>query len=612
MANNIVDYVKDNADYANLVEAVKFADLVGTLSTEGLQVFAPENDLFKDANAQYRWNKEYTKNLLLNHVTDVGAVTANSQTVPTKLTGNNITASTNEINKINENVVQPAIKVSPEVVEAEFAVYDINGFLVPTELGEQTLYDGAAPRLATQGVALSNYLATPGNVTTALKNLAAVDGDPLFNDKLGYTVFLPTQDAFQELVNDVVPNGKPKAGVVEFLNEGGLNEALLAHAVQGGAPVDSGKYGSLGPKKNNEITVDLSDLSKATVTIDGVAANILNADPVVFTNGQVHEIDSVRYFPRNTTVEIAETATTTLYDLIASVPNLANELGALAKSTIFAPTNEALEPVVCYDGWSPLGVDNLKKVLQHHVINEERIYSSAVKDLKPSDKVPKPLSNEDITREEIEIAAADVLATNGNIHVVSKVLVPPSLREALPADTIVGIASSATKELAKLVVAAGLDGALSTCPTGTGNKAYTVFAPSDAALDVLSKADLEYLQANNNEKLIQVLTHHVVAAGAPVFSSDSAFLDNGYTTLNGDKVLVTKSGNSVLVGGAGANVITADVRAFNGVVHVIDQILIPEGVVLPSTIPDSSASTTSLSAISTALIGAASYFLAAF
>jgi len=328
----------------------------------------------------------------------------------------------------------------------------------------------------------------------------------------------------------------------------------------------------------------------------------LNTQALNFKNGQVHEIEKVLYFPRKNTVQIAEAATAKLFGLIGSVTGLADSLKGLTRSTVFAPTDAALEPLLCLNDWIPVGGANIEKVLKHHVLKDTRVYS---KDVPASGEVATSLLGENIDRADIEIASADVIATNGNIHVVNKVIVPPTLRDALPKGTITDIAATATKTLAGFVVAADLADTLNTCPA-TG-KAYTVFAPSDEAFSVLTAADEEYL-TKNNENLKKVLLHHVVSA--PAFAKDLA-ADQSFDTLNGDKVVVKKSEEGVFVGSS-AKVTTdgADVQAYNGVIHIIDEILIPAGIELPST--TGAASMTTVSAISTALLGAASYFLAAF
>ena len=113
--------------------------------------------------------------------------------------------------------------------------------------------------------------------------------------------------------------------------------------------------------------------------------------------------------------------------------------------------------------------------------------------------------------------------------------------------------------------------AASLVETLKGAGPYTVFAPTDAAFDAVPKGTLAALLADPNVALKDVLTYHVVAG--KVMSSD---LTDGQviTTVNGAPLTVTiKSDGTVMVGDA--TVTTADIETANGVIHVIDTVLIP-------------------------------------
>lgn len=131
-----------------------------------------------------------------------------------------------------------------------------------------------------------------------------------------------------------------------------------------------------------------------------------------------------------------------------------------------------------------------------------------------------------------------------------------------------GIATDSLSTLVDLVVAADLADTLS------GSGPFTVFAPTDEAFAALPTEVVDYLLENVDE-LVKVLTYHVVAGA--VFAED---LEDGsrVETLEGSKVDVTthpyiKINDSF--------VIAADIEACNGVVHVIDMVLIPPTLSLP-------------------------------
>lgn len=101
---------------------------------------------------------------------------------------------------------------------------------------------------------------------------------------------------------------------------------------------------------------------------------------------------------------------------------------------------------------------------------------------------------------------------------------------------------------------------------------YTVFAPTNAAFAALPAATRQELQ-NDPAKLNAVIRNHVVSAREP-----ASRLENGrqLTTLAGSQVTITRTGNSIRFGGA---MVTLDnLPAANGIVHVIDQVVLPPGI----------------------------------
>jgi uncharacterized surface protein with fasciclin (FAS1) repeats len=119
--------------------------------------------------------------------------------------------------------------------------------------------------------------------------------------------------------------------------------------------------------------------------------------------------------------------------------------------------------------------------------------------------------------------------------------------------------------LVAAVSAADLAGVLS------GDGPFTVFAPTDEAFAALPAGTVEtLLKPENKDQLIAVLTYHVVPG--KVMASDVVSLDRA-TTVNGADVHITVDGGSVMVNKA--NVIATDVTASNGVIHVIDAVLLP-------------------------------------
>ena len=133
---------------------------------------------------------------------------------------------------------------------------------------------------------------------------------------------------------------------------------------------------------------------------------------------------------------------------------------------------------------------------------------------------------------------------------------------------IVETASSAGNfnTLAAALDAAGL------IDTLEGDGPFTVFAPTDAAFEALPEGTVEMLlKPENKDKLTAILTYHVVAG--KVMSSDVVGIDSA-TTVNGAEIDVMVSGSDVMLNDA--KVTAVDIGASNGVIHVIDKVLLPE------------------------------------
>jgi uncharacterized surface protein with fasciclin (FAS1) repeats len=131
---------------------------------------------------------------------------------------------------------------------------------------------------------------------------------------------------------------------------------------------------------------------------------------------------------------------------------------------------------------------------------------------------------------------------------------------------IVAIATTDAKTLTAAVKAAGL------VETLQGKGPFTVFAPTDAAFSAIQPEVDKLLKPENKAKLSKILTYHVVSGNLK-----AADLKDGQelATVEGGKLKVTVKDGKVTVGGA--KVATADITASNGVIHIIDKVLLPQG-----------------------------------
>ena len=143
----------------------------------------------------------------------------------------------------------------------------------------------------------------------------------------------------------------------------------------------------------------------------------------------------------------------------------------------------------------------------------------------------------------------------------------------------VGQAQSATKDIVDTAVAAGsfttLAKALQAADlvdTLKGNGPFTVFAPTDAAFAKLPAGTLEdLLKPANKAKLRSILTYHVVPGR--VTAADVVKLTSA-KAVSGDSIAIKANGGSVMVDGA--QVVKTDIDASNGVIHVIDSVILPK------------------------------------
>jgi len=130
------------------------------------------------------------------------------------------------------------------------------------------------------------------------------------------------------------------------------------------------------------------------------------------------------------------------------------------------------------------------------------------------------------------------------------------------------VAAGSFKTLAKALAAADLVGTL------TGPGPFTVFAPTDEAFAKLPAGTLEtLLKPENKDKLRRILTYHVVAG--EVRAADVAKLPSA-KAVSGDTITVKVKDGKVRVDDA--NVTKADIQASNGVIHVIDTVIVPKGI----------------------------------
>ena len=262
----------------------------------------------------------------------------------------------------------------------------------------------------------------------------------------------------------------------------------------------------------------------------------------------------------------------TLLEAAVLEADLAGALSGDGPFTVFAPTDAAFTALVTaldITADDLLAMDNLGDILQYHVLGAEVLSTSLMAEqtvtmLNGDEATITSMGGAVMINGVAMVTAADITADNGVVHVIDAVLLPPTEVETTTVvDVIVNSDDHTLLEAA--VGAADLIGALS------GEGPFTVFAPTDAAITALVTAlEITADDLLAMEDLGDILTYHVLAG--TVLSTDLAPTQT-VTMLNGDEATVTSMDGTVMINDA--TVTMADISTDNGVVHVIDAVILP-------------------------------------
>jgi uncharacterized surface protein with fasciclin (FAS1) repeats len=252
--------------------------------------------------------------------------------------------------------------------------------------------------------------------------------------------------------------------------------------------------------------------------------------------------------------------------LVAAVKaaGLLDTLKSEGPFTVFAPSDDAFAKLPKGTVEALLKPENkgkLTKILTYHVV-AGRVTSKDVVKLTSAKTVMGQEVAIDASKgvkvAGAKVVTADIDCTNGVIHVIDNVILPKD---------IVDVASGAGtfKTLVAALSAADL------VETLRGDGPFTVFAPSDEAFAKLPKGTVEdLLKPENKKKLISILTYHVVSG--EVLAKDVVKLKEARTA-QGQSAKIVVKGDKVMVDGA--TVTATDIPALNGVIHVIDSVILP-------------------------------------
>ena len=547
---DITEIAQSTGIHNALVAAIVQADLLSTLQGNGpFTVFAPTDQAFTDAQIDLNAldtpeGKDALTNILLYHVVD-GEVPSSAVTD---------CLSTDAVNSdplsfsVGDNVmVNDAIVTAADVTASNGVIHVIDKVLTPTKTPRDI------PRTA-QCTGVHNSLV---DAVIQAELLTTLQGPGPF------TLFAPTDQAFTDANIDLAdfdtPEGKASlANILQYhlisgeVMSGDLTDGMVATAVNG-----------------DELTVDLTSgvkINEATVTSPDVATS----------NGVIHVIDKVLMPPVGPLNIPATAANTGIHNTLVQAITQADLLSTLEGDgpfTVFAPTDQAFSDanidLAALD--TPEGKTALTEILQYHVVSGS-VASSALTDCMEADSITnQPLSftvDNGVMVNDANVILADQQASNGIIHVIDKVLSPDDTLDNIPRTAhCTGMHNS----LVSAIIQADL---LSTLE---GDGPFTVFAPTDMAF---AQANIDLVSLDTPEgkaTLSDILLYHVVSGEVP----SSAVTDCMSADSANEKTLSFTVDNGVMVNDA--NVITPDVTTSNGIIHVIDKVLMPTDT--PNDIP---------------------------
>lgn len=256
--------------------------------------------------------------------------------------------------------------------------------------------------------------------------------------------------------------------------------------------------------------------------------------------------------------------------------DLATTLSGNGPFTVFAPNDQAFEASgVTSSTIQTLTPDQLKDILLYHTLGSKVLAANvptgpnAAVPTVGGDNIYVTKNNNGVFVNGWKVTQADIAASNGVIHSIERVLMPP-------AGNLVAVAQN-NSNLTYLVAAVlrASQGSTNVAEILSSNGTFTVFAPTNQAFIDAGFPTIEAIQAADANTLASILTYHVIAARA--FSSD---LSDGQmlTTANGGTVRIGLGNAATVKGNANttpANITAVNIMATNGVVHVIDKVLLP-------------------------------------
>ena len=272
---------------------------------------------------------------------------------------------------------------------------------------------------------------------------------------------------------------------------------------------------------------------------------------------------------------VADGRFTTLVAAVTAA-ELVDTLKGEGPFTVFAPTDDAFAKLpagTVEELVKPENKQKLTDILLYHVVSSKVMAADVVGLTSATTVLGKDVAIKvdmgNVYVNDAKVIITDIETSNGVIHVIDTVLIPAADEAAMEKNTIVDIAVADGRftTLVAALQAAGLVETLS------GEGPFTVFAPTDDAFAKLPAGTVEsLLKPENLEQLKNILLYHVVSG--KVLAADVVGLTSAPTVLGQDVTITVKDGNVYL--NDTVQVIITDIEASNGVIHVIDAVLLPD------------------------------------
>ena len=526
-----------------LVQAITQADLLSTLQGDGpFTVFAPTDQAFSEANIDLASLDTPEGKIALTEILQYHVVSGSvaSSALTDCMEADSITNQPLSFTVDNGVKVNDANVILADQQASNGIIHVIDKVLSP----DNTLDN--IPRTA-QCTGMHNSLVS---AIIQADLLSTLEGDGPF------TVFAPTDMAFAQANIDLVSLDTPEGKAT-------LSDILLYHVVSGEVPASA---------VTDCMSTDAANEKSLSFTVDnGVMvndANVILADQQA-SNGIIHVIDKV-LSSDNTLDDIPRTAHCTgeHNSLVSAIiqADLLETLQGEGPFTVFAPTDQAFidANIDLADLDTPEGKETLSNILQYHVVSGS-VASSTIENCATVQALNEQslgfIVESTVMVNDANVVSADVATSNGVIHVIDKVLTPTSTPNNIP--TTAGCTGVHNSFVAAVIQAELLS-------TLEGEGPFTVFAPTDQAF---TDAGIDLTALNTpegKEILTNILLHHVYAG-----SVASADITDGLTRsmVNGDNITFTLVDGKVMIGES--MVETADVATSNGVIHVVDKVIMP-------------------------------------